>query len=256
MLERVKPELFCRSMSFPLKFFLIACFYAFCSQSLFAGSVWRTYDNKTEIDAVATHFDFETKDVTLTYLDTETHQVHNTKDLDFKSRQKLLLTTVFQNSLPSGFTSPEKLWYYGLAIFSPVLLLIVGMWLSALFIAKKFNPFKALGAFLGSWIAGIILMACYRVFAAKSGDSGTGFIIAGMLIATVVMALFISAVYKTTFFKGLFIFVAHMLFAGLVGYLLIFSADVFFPKDEVSAFWDQWVFSKVGLIEKLASEGY
>lgn len=242
-------------MRIPWLFYFILCGCYFISTSTLLATSWRTYDG-TEFEAVATAFDFETKDVTLTYPDTETIATHNTKDLDFKSRQKLLFSPTFHNSLPEGFASPEKLWLYGLAIFSPVLLLIIGMWLSGLFIARKFNPFSALGAFLGSWIAGIILMACYRVFAAKSSDGGTGFLIFGFIIATVVMALFISAVYKTSFLKGLFIFVAHVLFAALVGYLLIFSADVFFPNDQVSAFWDQWVFSKVGLIEKIASEGY
>lgn len=208
--------------------------------------------NSTSVEGKVTEFDFETKTVTIENPDTLEVLTFNTADLDFPSKRRLLFSRIFHTSF--GW-SMEKIWLFGLAILSPVLLLIVGMWLSALFIAKKFNPFSAIGAFIGSWVSGILLLICYFIFGEKAGGSMAGFMWVGGVLATGVMALFISAIYKTKFLKGLFIFIAHLIFAGLVGYLLIFSAEKLFPADQVAGFWEDWVFSKVGLVAG-APDGY
>lgn len=217
-------------------------------QSVEAGAPsWRTYDGKT-IEGKAIDFNFETKTVTLQPDDGERTALFS-QDLDFQSKRRLLFSNVFHASYPDTgfFWSKEKYTFFAMVIFSPIILLIIGMWLSALFVARKFNPFSAVGAFLGSWIAGVILVICYMVMAAKSG-SGNAVVYGGSVFAALVMALFVSAVYKTKFLKGLLIFVCHFLFAGLLGFLLIYGADILLPGDEVNAFWEKWVFEPTGLV--------
>jgi len=217
---------------------------------------WKTLDGKA-VQASAVAFNFDTKMVTLESGENSQAQ-YSTKDLDFSSRRMLFFSPVFQNSQSSGSSTgiwrKERIFYWALLIFGSVFLLILGMWLSGLFIARRFNPFSSIGAFLGSWLAGAILMVCYLLFAAKTGTGGGGLIWFGGLIAMVVVAMFVSAIYRTSFLKGLFIFIGHLAFAGLLGYVLVFGSDTFFP-DQTSEFWERWVFVPTGLVEGFR-EGY
>ena len=220
-----------------------------------AATTWKTFDGQT-FQADPVQFDFESKVVTLLNAESGARVSYHTRDLDFRSKRKLLLSPVFHRSYPKGgFWPTEKISLFAIAILSPIILLIAGMWLAGLFFAKKFNPFKALGAFLGSWIAGVILIICYLVFAAKS-DMGVGLIWFGTAIAGLVMALFISSIYSTTFLKGVIIFVTHILFAALLAFLLIIGTETLLPLDEVSGFWEKWVFAKTGLVEGVSRTGY
>ncbi len=215
---------------------------------------WKTYDGRT-IQADAVRFDFAGKTVILENRETGERNRFSSRDLDFESKRRLLFSPVFHQSYPSeGWWIREKWNLVGLAVLSPVALLLVGMWLSGLFIARKFNPFSAAGAFIGSWIAGAILIVCYMVFAAKS-NLGEGLIWLGMVIASAVMALFVSAVYQTSFVRGFFVFAGHLFFAGLLAFLLFFGADTLLPRDEVARFWENFVFAPTGLVEG-ARRGY
>lgn len=233
---------------------LVAACMILCSSSLFAGK-WTTYDGQS-VEADVINFDFATKMVTVEDPETQARTDYNTKDLDFSSRRQLLFSPVFHQSFPAtGLIWPrEKMWLFGLAIVSPILLLIIGMWVAGVFIARRFNPFSAVGAFLGSWIAGVILMVCYLVFAQKGG--GTSIIYIGGLVGTMVMALFISAMYRTSFLKGVLIFIFHLLFAGFFAFVLIYKMEKFVPPDQVSAFWDSWVFIPTGLMDGAPRAGY
>ncbi|MDF1814855.1 MAG: hypothetical protein P1V20_21810 [Verrucomicrobiales bacterium] len=239
-----------KSVSLP---FLLLVLSGFFTLGIEAGE-WRTFDGQV-LKADAVDFDFPTKMVTLENPETRARANYSTGDLDFKSKRLLFFHPVFHRSFPDGFMQKEKLWLFGIAILSPIALLIVGMWLAGLFIAKKFNPFSAIGAFLGSWIAGVILTVCYLVFAQKS-EFGLGLIYIGILLAALVMAMFISAMYQTTFLKGIVIFVAHLVFAALLGYVLIYGMEKIVSLDDVSAFWHQWVFQPTGLVEGPPREGY
>ncbi|MDF1755355.1 MAG: hypothetical protein P1U89_21380 [Verrucomicrobiales bacterium] len=216
---------------------------------------WRTFDGKI-IDAEAVEFDFATKMVMMENPETKGRANYSTRDLDFSSRRKLFLSPVFHRSFPEGsFWSKEKMWLIGIAILSPVVLLVAGMWLAGLFIAKRFNPFSAIGAFLGSWVAGVILIICYFVFAQK-GNYGMGIIYFGIVLSALIMALFISAMYRTTFIRGILIFFGHLVFAALLGYILLYGMDKLLPPDQVSAFWQKWVFMPTGLLEGPPRQGY
>lgn len=230
---------------------VVICGFLFTLSGI-AGT-WRTFDGQV-IHADPVEFDFETKMVTLENPDTQARANYNTRDLDFASRRLLLFSPIFHSSLPSGLPS-EKLWLFGLAMVSPILLLIVGMWVSGLFIARKFNPFSAVGAFLGSWIAGVILMICYLIFAEKGGF-GIQMVGVGGIVGVAAMALFISAIYQTSYLKGVLIFVGHLVFAGFFAYILLYHMDKFMSPDDVSAFWQKWVFSPTGLVDGPPRDGY
>jgi hypothetical protein len=215
-------------------------------------ATWRTLDGQS-VEAEAVEFDFTTKMVTLENKVNNARANYYTRDLDFKSRRLLLFAPVFHQSFPeSTFWPKEKIWLCGLAILSPIFLLIVGMWLAGLFVARRFNPFSAIGAFLGSWIAGVILVICYMVFAQK-GNLGNGMIYTGMGIASLVMALFVSAMYRCSFLKGVLIFVGHIVFAAFLAYVIVYGADKIFPPDQVNDFWQQWVYIPTGLVESSAN---
>ena len=220
-------------------------------------AAWKLFDG-TVVEGELVEFDYSSKNVTLE-LGNGSQSIHNSADFAFQSKRELLFTAAFQQSYPSGnfgMWPVEKFWYFGLAAVAPVLLLILGMWLAGLFIARKFSPFKAIRAFLGSWLAGVLLFAVYLWFASKNEGSATWLFLLGGLLATVAMAFFVASVYNTKFLKGLFVFIAHIAFAGLVGYFLIYNAELFVPIDQVSAFWDEFVFSRVGLLDGPSRQGY
>ena len=211
--------------------------------------------NQKEFEGEVTGFDFASKTVTIQLAGIGGQSNINTSDLDYRSKRKLLFSPAFHGSYPStGFWIKEKWILLALAILSPIALLVTGMWLAGLFIARRFNPFSAVAAFLGSWVAGAILIACYLVFAAKS-NLGAGLIWVGVIISILIMALFVSAMYRTSFIKGIFIFVAHLFFAGLLAFLAVFGADTLLPSDRVSEFWESYVFRPTGLVEG-PREGY
>ena len=214
-----------------------------------AAKIWTKTGGDT-FDADPIQFDYKTKTVTFFNNETKSREDLPAAELDYRSKRRLLLSPVFHSSYPKGGLWPkEKIKLFALVIFSPIALLVVGMWLAALFTAKRFNPFSAVGAFLGSWIAGVILVVCYLIYAAKSG-MGAGLIWVGAGVAALVMALFISSIYNTTYVKGIIIFVGHILMAGLLAFLLLIGTDTLLPREEVSAFWEHWVFAPVGLIEE------
>jgi len=236
-----------------LKFFAIVWLVGLWTSETRA-AVWRTLDGQA-IEGEAVEFDFTTKMVTLENKGNGSRANYNTRDLDFKSRRLLFFSPVFIDSFPEAtFWPKEKIWMVGLWILSPIFLLISGMWLAGLFVAKRFNPFSAIGAFLGSWIAGVILVICYLVFAQK-GNLGNGVVYVGVGIATLVMALFVSAMYRCSFPKGVLIFLGHIVFAAFLAYVIVYGADQIFPPNQVSDFWQKWVYAPTGLVESAVPEG-
>ncbi len=243
-------------MGSPRSIFFSACLFLLIFGGTSTAATWRTYDGQT-IKASVSSFDYENKMVTLENMDTQARAAYKTLDLDYKSARMLLVSPKFFQSYPKGrIWSKEQMTLVGIYLGSPIILLIVGMWLAGLFIAKRFNPFSAIGAFIGSWIAGAILLICYMIFASKSSGNGTMFIVLGALIATLVMSLYISAIYKTTFFRGFFIFIGHLFFAALIGFLLIYGTDTLLAEGDVSQFWNQWIFRPVGLTDSPSPGGY
>lgn len=220
-----------------------------------SASTWTLFDG-SEFDAELVKFDYKTKTLFFTRAD-GIETTHNSKDLAFTSKRKLLFSQQFRKSYSEVDTTlwpAGKIWAFAIVAISPVIFLIIGMWVAGLFIAKKFNPFKAVGAFIGSYLAGIVLLACYFIFSEKANS--TTFIWVGAAVAAVAMTFFIASIYDTKFIGGLLILITHFIFAGLIAGLLIYGTEFFFPVNQISAIWDQYIFSKVGLLDGPSRVGY
>lgn len=217
---------------------------------------WSTYNGEI-FQGDVVKFDFQTKQVILEDRSTGARSTVDTAELDLKSKRQLMLSPFFHNSYPSeGMWPKEKITLVAIAVLSPVVLLIIGMWLAGMFVARRFNPFSALGAFLGSWIAGVILVVCYIVFASKSEGSGQGFIWVGSIIAVLVMTLYVSGIYNTSFIRGFLILIGQFAFAGLLAFLIVYGMDSMMEPDEVQALWEKWIFAPTGLVHGPPDPGY
>lgn len=241
---------------------LAAAIFFFLGASILSPScgaaplTWSTYNGKT-IQGDVVKFDFQTKQVVLEDRSTGTRSALDTAELDLRSKRQLMLSPFFHNSFPSeGMWPKEKITLLAIAVLSPVILLIIGMWLAGMFVARRFNPFSALGAFLGSWIAGVILVVCYIVFASKSDGNGQGFIWVGSIIAVAVMTLYVSGIYSTSFVRGFLIIIGQFAFAALLAVLIVYGMDSLMEPDRVHALWEKWIFAPTGLVEGPPDPGY
>lgn len=226
-------------------FFLIA--FAFC----FGG--WRNAEafelrDGTKVPGNVIGFDFETKHLTLedpVSLDTSNVPA---RDLSLRSKQFLLLSPVFHRSYPDEDQWPEEkvtLTAYG--ILAPIAVLLAGFWIAGWLIGGKFNPVRAFLGFFGGWIVGTLFVVFYLFFAARF-DKGIAVVGIGFVLASVFVPMFVSAIYQCSFFRGLGVFLFHLVAAACLTAIGLVACEIFIPPDQLENWWNVRVFQPVGLI--------
>jgi len=207
---------------------------------------WKTI-NGDLIVARAVEFDLKTKMVTWENPGKKPVS-HQSADLDFASQQRLFFSSAFQKTqLLDGVAtwSPEKANSYAFLLLFATLLIIGGMWVTGLVIARRRNPLVAAITCGTGWLTGSILMVTYSFIAERT--AATGVMWFGAAVSLAIVALLVSALYQVSYIRGLLIFVCHAVLVGMAVYVLVFHAATIFPNS-ARQFWHQTVFVPTGLV--------
>lgn len=214
---------------------------------LTSGSEAWEYSNGENIIGRPFAFEYETKIVDFSQRDSTELLRVEAKELSLRSKQRLLINEVFLRSYPENPAFPkEKLYLFALAFFAPMAALIIGFWVAGMLLAGKVNPLRAVIGCAGGWVLLTTFVIFYLFFAARLGG-GSGTILMGCGIGLVAMSVFVSAVYQCGIFKGLAIFLAQIFVAVFLSIVGLAVTESVIEKEKVEAFWDEWVFEKVGM---------
>ncbi|MEM9283858.1 MAG: hypothetical protein AAGA96_18710 [Verrucomicrobiota bacterium] len=194
-------------------------------------------------------FDFETKQLTFQDPISASSQVIPSRQLSFRSKQKLVFSPVFHRSFPdSPFWSPERRKMLHILSLFTTLPLFLGFWISSRLIVSKSNPVLALAAFAGSWLVGAIFVFSYFLLHERFSGSPV-YLLMGFLVGATFLSIFISAIYGCSIFKGAALFVVH-LFAGFcVAGLLFFLSEVVILPTAKTTLWHDHIFVPVGILK-------
>ncbi|MAS95129.1 MAG: hypothetical protein CMO55_18185 [Verrucomicrobiales bacterium] len=202
----------------------------------------------TELPGKVIGFNFDTKELTVEAPSSGKSTVVPTRELSLRSKQTLLFSQVFHRSYPEGKKWPREkvnLTMYG--ILAPVIALLGGFWIAGWLIGGKFNPVRAFFGFFGGWIVGTLFVVFYLFFAARF-DKGAAVIGIGFLMASVFVPMFVSAIYQCSFFRGLAVFLFHLIAAACLTAIGLVACELFIPPDQLNFWWNVRVFEPVGLI--------
>ena len=215
-----------------------------------ATSDWQLKGDEEVFRARPVSFNFHSKTLELQEPNTLVRKEINTRDLSLSSKRQLLFSGIFHSSYPrEPHPWPkEKIRLLLLAAFAPIAICVLAFWISGLILTGRFSPFRAIFGFFGSWIAGLILMACYLYFSHRAGGSSSvlGF---GGLVTTAIVSVYVSAVYSCKIWQGLSIFLLHIVASVVLAICLLFGTEKVVPLEKVEAFWDERVFIPVGLMD-------
>lgn len=212
------------------------------------GNAWQRVDG-SRIEGEPVRFDYAAKTLRFESPVSRSAEEIPARDLSLRGRQRLLLSPLFLRSYPEDLGwSAERQRLYLYSFLAPAIALLAGFWIAALVLARKAHPFRAVIAWMGSWMIGALFVSFYIYFSQRIGG-GLGTVLVGGGLGLVFLAFFISAVYDCSIFKGLLIFLLQ-LFAGSFFAIVAFAlSDTLFEEQRVESFWNEKVFVPVGMVD-------
>jgi hypothetical protein len=223
-----------------------AALLLFASGGLAHGSGW-TFRNGEELPGDPGKFDPLAKTITITNPLTGQNRTIPVESLSLRSRQRLLLSPVF-NKGETGevIWSAEKRRIILVALFIPALTLFLGFWVAAVLFAGKWNPLPAVIAFPGSWAVIGIFAICYAFLQMRLGG-GMRTNLIGVGFAALFAPMFISAVYNCTFGKANLIFYFHLIAGLSLLSIGMVSVELIAGEKRLDEWWTRHVFDPMGL---------
>lgn len=215
---------------------------------------WNIGAAETPIDAELQEFHFEDKSVTLQSLDDGKQTTVATADLSLQNRLQLLLSPKFVAAYPSDDWTPQQSRFVILAAVVPAFYFLAAFWLTAALLLKRANPVRALIAFGGGWLLGLLLIGSYVIIGARVGQSVVAISLIGLGVTSFFVSMFISAVYETSTWNGFLVFISHLFIAAILATVSAITVNSVIAEEKLDEILTQHVFEPVGLMAVATDE--
>ncbi len=209
---------------------------------------WNIGAAEAPIEAELQEFHFEDKSVTLQSRDDGNQTTVATADLSLQNRLQLLLSPKFVAGYPSDDWTPQQSRFVILAAVVPAFYCLAAFWLTAALLLKSANPVRALIAFGGGWLLGLLLVGSYVIIGARVGQSALVVSLIGLGVTSFFVSMFISAVYQTSTWNGFLVFVCHLFIAAILATISAVTVDSVIAGEKLDEILTQHVFEPVGLM--------
>ncbi len=200
------------------------------------------------IEAELQKFHFEDRTVTLQNADDGSESTVTTADLSMQNRIQLLLSPKFVAGYPSDNWTPQQSHFVILAAVVPAFYFLAAFWLTAALLLKRANPIRALIAFAGGWLLGLLLVGSYVIIGARVGQSVLAISLMGLAVTSFFVSMFISAVYETSTWNGFLVFISHLFIAAILATISAVTVNAFIAEEKLDEILTQHVFEPVGLM--------
>jgi len=207
-----------------------------------------TISGGTPFEAELQEFHFEDKTVTLQNRDDGSESTVATADLSVQNRVQLLLSPKFVAGYPSEEWTPQQSRFVILAAVVPAFYFLASFWLTAALLLKRANPVRALIAFGGGWLLGLLLVGSYVIIGARVGQSVLAISLIGLGVTSFFVSMFISAVYDTSTWNGFLVFVTHLFIAAILAAISAVTVNTAIAEEKLDEILTQHVFEPVGLM--------
>lgn len=232
---------------------LLALLTPCVSQALEFNVDWRR-DGKDTVYGSLSHFDFETKTLTVQVADSEDEIKFTSSELEPSSRWMTLVSPAFLQSVPNDKLQQPHFYLAIIFIALPLVLYLFSFWVSAFLVSRRINPLRAVVALPGAWFLSGILILVYLFLLGRYPDQMTLILSLGGLVSLSVAALFISIIYHKSIAHGLVIIILHSILAPLILAAIFFAAYHFGDAQKLNTFFDQHVFTTTGVLAEKKNE--
>lgn len=203
------------------------------------------------IDAELQRFHFDDKTITLQNRDDGSESTVATVDLSLQSRLQLLVSPKFVAGYPSDDWTPQQSHFVILAAVVPAFYFLAAFWLTVALLLKRASPIRALIAFVGGWLLGLLLIGSYVIISARVGQSALAIGFIGLGVTAFFVSMFISAVYETSTWNGFLVFISHLFIAAILATLSAGTVNAFIAEKKLDEILTRQVFEPVGLMAPL-----
>jgi hypothetical protein len=201
----------------------------------------------TELTGEPVRFNFQSKLVSWKDPITRSFNDVPAEKLSYKTRQRLILSSLIHNSYAGEQLWPKKRQAMLVKLFLIAgIFMCAGFWVAGWLIAGQWNPLSASFAFIGSWIVAGIFIVMYLFLNSRVGE-GNSVLILGMISATGFASLFTSAIYGCSFLKGLKIFLFQAVTSICLLFISIFVFELAVPEKIKDKVWTKHIFVPSGL---------